>query len=149
MNAPVLESDSDTDSNATIEYGEEDDIDSVIGEGKKEDSVIGEEKKEGGEKGEEEKKGDDEDIDSVIGEEEKGGDEDLESEKGKEKEEGVSYTVTILKPAYKLPSGWLVISKERKRGKTRGRVDKYWISPDGVKYNSLVRVKRAIKEGSP
>ena len=43
-----------------------------------------------------------------------------------------------------LPPGWQTISKQRKRGTMKGRKDRYWISEDGVKYNSLVKVKAAL-----
>ena len=47
---------------------------------------------------------------------------------------------------FTLPQGWEVISKQRKKGVTKkGSVDKYWLSPDGTKYTSLIGVKRALK----
>ena len=46
---------------------------------------------------------------------------------------------------FTLPEGWKVISKQRKKGMTKGRTDKYWISPDGTKYTSLIKVKRSLK----
>ena len=45
-----------------------------------------------------------------------------------------------------LPEGWTIITKIRKRGITKGRVDKYWYSPTGVKYNSMVQVKKALNK---
>lgn len=47
---------------------------------------------------------------------------------------------------FTLPEGWKVISKQRKKGMTKGRTDKYWISPNGTKYTSLIKVKRALQK---
>ncbi len=58
----------------------------------------------------------------------------------------------IKKPAGKLaevvevPDGWKMISRHKKRGITKGRVDKYWISPEGIKYNSLKKLQKVLKK---
>ena len=40
-------------------------------------------------------------------------------------------------PPPALPQGWTVQSKKRTSGKTEGVVDKYWVSPDGIKFRSF------------
>lgn len=45
-----------------------------------------------------------------------------------------------------LPSGWKLITRKRKNGVTKGKVDRYWVSPEGIKYNSMVKVKKALKK---
>ena len=42
-----------------------------------------------------------------------------------------------------LPQGWRIISKVRQSGASKGVVDKYYTSPDGVQYDSLVKAKAA------
>lgn len=43
-----------------------------------------------------------------------------------------------------LPNDWKLVTKQRKRGVTKGRVDRYWISPSGKKFDSLIRVKKFL-----
>ena len=53
-------------------------------------------------------------------------------------------------PIPELPLGWKFITKKRMRGNTKGRIDRYWISPKGTKYNSLLKLKKVLdksKEG--
>ena len=56
-------------------------------------------------------------------------------------DESKSYSLKM----FTLPEGWKILSKKRKKGMTKGRMDKYWISPSGIRYNSLIRVKRVLK----
>jgi hypothetical protein len=47
----------------------------------------------------------------------------------------------------KLPCGWLLISKKRKRGITKGRVDRYWLSPSGKRFNFMCKVRQELQRG--
>ena len=44
----------------------------------------------------------------------------------------------------KLPKGWTLITKNRKRGKSKGASYKIWISPDDKKFYSLRSVTRFL-----
>ncbi len=45
-----------------------------------------------------------------------------------------------------LPKGWRVEEVERKGGRTKGATDKYWYSPEGIKFRSRVAVLRHLEE---
>jgi methyl-CpG-binding domain protein 2 len=44
-----------------------------------------------------------------------------------------------------LPPDWTVQEVQRKKGKTQGRVDVYFLSPLGKKYRSKVEVIKALQ----
>ena len=46
------------------------------------------------------------------------------------------------KPA--LPEGWRCSTSKRRKGQTRGRVDKHYIAPDGTQYRSLHAVNEHL-----
>ena len=48
-----------------------------------------------------------------------------------------------------LPEGWQTISKKRRKGVTKGRIDRYWIAPNGTKFNSMKGVRIALKKVKP
>jgi len=45
-----------------------------------------------------------------------------------------------------LPPGWSILKKVRASGNTAGREDRYFISPDGSRFRSLVEVKRFLNQ---
>lgn len=48
------------------------------------------------------------------------------------------------KPASQLPEGWMVLTKYRKRGSSKGHRDLTYYSPDMQRFRSLVAAKRFI-----
>ena len=50
---------------------------------------------------------------------------------------------------YILPEGWQTICKKRRRGITKGRINRYWIAPDGTRFNSMRSVRIALKKAKP
>ena len=48
------------------------------------------------------------------------------------------------KPAKSLPNGWMVLTKYRKRGSSKGHRDLTYYSPDMQRFRSLVAAKRFI-----
>lgn len=48
-----------------------------------------------------------------------------------------------------LPSGWTMKTRTRKSGKTAGRIDKYYYSPEGKRYRSMKQVKLVIEALPP
>ena len=49
-----------------------------------------------------------------------------------------------VKPAKSLPNGWMVLTKYRKRGSSKGHRDLTYYSPDMQRFRSLVAAKRFI-----
>tara|TARA_B110000858_G_scaffold187996_1_gene233001 strand:+ start:863 stop:1345 length:483 start_codon:yes stop_codon:yes gene_type:complete len=48
------------------------------------------------------------------------------------------------KPASQLPSGWMVLTKYRKKGASKGKLDRTYYSPEMESFRSLKAVKRFI-----
>ena len=49
-----------------------------------------------------------------------------------------------VKPAKSLPNGWMVLTKYRKRGSSKGQRDRTYYSPDMQRFRSLVAVNRFL-----
>jgi len=43
-----------------------------------------------------------------------------------------------------LPKGWSMERRRRSSGRTKGRIDRYWYSPSGQKFRSIVSIKRFL-----
>ena len=48
------------------------------------------------------------------------------------------------KPASQLPEGWMVLTKYRKKGASKGKLDRTYLSPEMRSFRSLKAVKRFI-----
>ena len=48
------------------------------------------------------------------------------------------------KPAKSLPNGWMVLTKYRKKGASKGKCDRTYLSPEMRSFRSLKAVKRFI-----
>ena len=48
------------------------------------------------------------------------------------------------KPASQLPEGWMVLTKYRKKGASKGKCDRTYLSPEMRSFRSLKAVKRFI-----
>ena len=51
--------------------------------------------------------------------------------------------------AFTLPSGWKMTTRTRKSGKTAGRIDKYYYSPEGKRFRSMKQVKLVLEAFPP
>jgi hypothetical protein len=51
--------------------------------------------------------------------------------------------------AFTLPTGWKMTTRTRKTGKTAGRIDKYYYSPEGKRYRSMKQVKLVLEALPP
>ena len=51
--------------------------------------------------------------------------------------------------AFTLPTGWKMTTRTRKSGKTAGRIDKYYYSPEGKRYRSMKQVKLVVEALPP
>ena len=55
----------------------------------------------------------------------------------------------MVKNSFELPEGWQVVKIKRRKGFSRGKVDKHYFSPSGEHFRSLIAVQRFLKAEPP